>query len=384
MMTRSLLAVVISTCFKPITSAVAMVVLLSLSFFPAHFAHAASVRLKDIARVKDVRDNQVIGYGLVVGLNKTGDRSRSTQAAQMNLITNMGGRLSSINDIRGTNSASVIVTATIPPFAKPGDRLDVVVSSLADAGSLEGGVLVSTQLQAPNGEIVAVAQGPVSTGGTSVSANGSEKRTAITTTGRVPNGAIIEREIMTDLGDAVGMDLVLDRTDFTLANRVAEAVNKISPATALDGSTIRVQLAGNWSNNRVGFISKMENLMVETTQEVAKVVVNERTGTVVIGQYVRLLPAAVAHGGITVTISTDNSVSQPNAFAPDNAQTVGVSNSQISIDEAKASLVQLKANATLRDLVSALNALEITPSDLIAVLQALKAAGSLEADLEII
>lgn len=358
---------------------------LCLSLLPTSSqAEAAQLRLKDIARVKDVRDNQVVGYGLVVGLNKSGDRSRSTQSAQLNLITNMGGRLSSINDIRGTNTAAVIVTATIPPFAKPGDRLDVTVSSLADANSLEGGVLIATQLQAPNGEIVAVAQGPVSTGGTSVSANGSEKRTAITTTGRVPNGAIIEREIMTSIGDASGLDVIIDRTDFTLANRVAEAISKLTPAAAMDGSTIRVQLTNGWSENRVAFLSKMENLLVNTTQEVAKVVVNERTGTVVIGQHVRLLPAAVAHGGITVTISTENSVSQANPLAPEGAETVGVGNSTIDIQEEKGHLVALKSNSTLQDLVTALNALEITPSDLIAVLQALKSAGSLEAALEII
>jgi flagellar P-ring protein FlgI len=346
-------------------------------------AAATKLRLKDIAHIKGVRNNQVVGYGLVVGLNKTGDRSKSTQNAQWNLIQNMGGRLNSENDIRGTNTAAVIVTALIPPFAKPGETIDIIVSSLADAKSLEGGVLVSTQLMAPNGEIVAVGQGPVSTGGSSVEAAGSSKRTAITTSGRIPGGAIIEREIQTDIGDASGFELMLGKTDFTLANRVAESISRMGAmAQAIDGSTIRVEFPSNYQNNRVAYIAKVENLEVDSVADVAKVVVNERTGTIVIGNSVRLLPAAVAHGGITVSVSSDNSVSQPNPLS--GGETTGVSNATINIEKHSGSLINLKANSTLQDLVSALNAIGVTPSDLISVLQALKAAGSLEATLEII
>ncbi|MDH4379811.1 MAG: flagellar basal body P-ring protein FlgI [Vampirovibrionales bacterium] len=344
---------------------------------------AANLRLKDITHIKGVRLNQIVGYGLVVGLAKTGDQSRSTLNAEFNFLRNMGGRLANPNDIRSTNTAAVIVTATIPPFAKAGDRLDVVVSSMADSKSLEGGVLVSTQLQAPSGEIIALAQGPISTGGTSVDAGGSSKRTAITTTGRIPQGGIMERDIQTDIGDEYGMDVILDRTDFTMAQRVAETITKqLAPARATDASTIRVNFPDKFLDNRVGFISLMENLSVNSIDQIAKIVVNERTGTIVIGNAVRLLPAAVAHGGITVTVDTTNSVSQPNALAQ--GESIGVTNSKIEIEEKPGSLIQLSANSTLSDLVGALNAIGVTPNDLISILQALKAAGSLEAELQII
>lgn len=345
---------------------------------------AAKLRIKDITHVKGVRYNQLVGYGLVVGLSKTGDQSRSTQNASWNLIQNFGGRLNNEMDIRSTNTAAVIVTAMVPPFAKPGTQIDVVVSSMADAKSLEGGVLVQTQLVAPNGEVVALAQGPLSTGGTSVDAGGSSKRTSITTSARIPGGAIIEREIQTEIGDEMGLDLVLNRTDFSLASAVATAIHKnLSPARAVDGSTVRVIVPGEFIDDKVAFLARLENLVVDVSQENAKVVVNERTGTIVIGSHVKLQPAAVAHGGITVSVSTSNDVSQPGAFSK-GGQTVGVTNSEISIEKEAGSLVQLGANATLQDLVAALNALGVTPSDLISVLQALKAAGSLEATLEII
>jgi flagellar P-ring protein FlgI len=373
--------------FQPSKKSIASALIITIFGLSAGFClpiEAAKLRVKDIAHVKGVRNNQLVGYGLVVGLSKTGDKSRSTQTSTANLINNFNGRLNNDNDIRSTNTAAVIVTALVPPFAKEGDPLDVVVSSMADASSLEGGVLISTELRAPNGEIVALAQGPLSTGGTSVSAGGSSKRTAITTSARIPSGAIMEREIHTEIGDSGSMDLVLNRTDFTLSSRVAEAITKSAgPARAIDGSTIRVIFPDQYVDNRVSFLSKVENVTVDATEEVAKVVVNERTGTIVIGNNVKLLPAAVAHGGITVSVSTTNSVSQPNTLSQ-GGQTVGVTNSKIDINKAKGSLVQLGPNATLQDLVAALNALGVTPSDLISVLQALKAAGSLEAELEII
>lgn len=347
-------------------------------------ALAAQLKLKDIAHVKGVRINQVVGYGLVVGLPRTGDQSRSTVNAEFNMIRNMGSRMASQNDIRSTNSAAVIVTAVIPPFAKEGEQIDVMVSSMADAKSLEGGTLVSTQLLAPNGEIIAVAQGAVSTGGTSADAGGSSKRTAIVTTGRIPRGAIVEREIVTPVGDDAGLDLVLNRTDFTMANRVAEAVSKqLAPARAVDGSSVRVQLPERFLDDRIRFIAQLENIHVQSIDEIAKVVVNERTGTIVIGNGVRLLPSAVAHGGITVSVKTSNEISQPGALSQ-GGQTAGVTNSEINIDKQAGSLIELNGGATLGDLVAALNAIGVTPSDLISILQALKASGSLEADLEII
>jgi flagellar P-ring protein FlgI len=346
-------------------------------------AHAATLRLKDITRVKDVRINQLVGYGMVVGLPDSGDSNRSSQYAQQNLLNNLGGKVNTVSDIRGKNTAQVIVTANISAFAKPGDRIDVLVSSMGNAKSLEGGVLISTQLTAPNGELVAVAQGPISTGGVSVAASGSSKRTSITTSARVPQGAIVEREMHTTLGDGSGLDLILNRSDFTMASQVAEAINRqLAPAQAVDGSTIRVEFPAKYGDNRVAFLSRLENLTIDANESSARVVVNERTGTIVIGNAVRLLPAAVAHGGITVSVETTNAVSQPNALGQ--GQSVPTTNSKIDVTENPGSLVKLGPTATLNDLVSALNAIGATPNDLISILQALKAAGSLEAELEII
>jgi flagellar P-ring protein FlgI len=352
---------------------------------PVAMAQTQWLRLKDITHIKGVRNNQLVGYGLVVGLNKTGDKSRSTLNAQWNLLQNLGARISNENDIKGGNAAAVMVTALVPAFAKPGDTLDVRVSSMADAKSLEGGVLIATQLQAPNGEVVAVAQGPVSTGGSSIEAGGSSKRTAITTSARIPGGGIIEREITTQLGDASGVDLVMDRTDFTLAAQIAEQVTAtLAPADALDGTTIHVELPEAFRHNRVGFLARLENIQVKPTSDaVAKVVINEHTGTIVIGNAVRLLPAAVAHGGIVVTVQTTNSVSQPTALSSGGV-TAGASNAQIDIEKKPGSLVELMGGSSVRDLVNALNAIGVTPSDLISILQALQAAGSLKATLEII
>lgn len=363
---------------------ISLAVLVSTMGFLAQPAEAARVRLKDITHIKGVRNNQLIGYGLVVGLAKTGDKSLATQNASYNLITNFGQRVNSPIDVRTTNTAMVIVTAIVPPFAKPGDPLDVIVSSMGDASSLEGGILANTQMVGPNGEVIALAQGPISTGGSSASSGGSSKRTALTTSGRIPNGAIMEREIITPIGDDDGLELILDRTDYEMASKIAALINdKVAPARAVDGSTIRVIFPNEFIDNRVGLLAKINTLEVDSNGESSKVVINERTGTIVIGNNVHLLPAAVAHGGITVSITTTNSVSQPGAFSQ-GGQSIGVTNSAISIDKASGSLVQLGANATLQDLVAALNAIGVKPNDLISVLQALKAAGSLEATLEII
>ncbi len=373
---------------KLLANGIAALLLLSVTsplgwVLPQPTASAASLRIKDITHIKGVRENQLVGYGLVVGLNRTGDQSRSTLNAEFNFIRNMGGRLANQNDIRSTNTAAVVVTATIPAFSKSGDRIDVLVSSMADAKSLEGGTLIVTQLMAPNGEVVALAQGPISTGGTSVDAGGSSTRTAITTTGRIPQGAIMERDMYTEIGDDFGVDLILDRNDFSMAARVAKAVKVLAPAKAMDGSSVRVTIPDEFIDDKISFLAQLETIRVDSIDDISKVVVNERTGTIVIGNGVRLLPAAVAHGGITVKVQTTNSVSQPGAFSP-SAETVGVTNSEIDVIENPGSLIELGGNASLGDLVAALNALGVTPNDLISILQALKSAGSLEAKLEII
>ncbi len=343
----------------------------------------STVRIMDITHVKGVRDNQVIGYGVVVGLPGTGDNSRSTQITNKMLLLNLGTVIEQENYIQKGSTAAVIVTATIPPFAKNGDKIDVTVSTMADAKSLEGGVLVQTILKAPNGEAIAVAQGPLSVAGVNAKAGGSSTRTTITTTGRIPGGAIMERDMVTDIGDADTVTLSLDNADYTLISRIAQTISSvIAPAKALDGTSVQVTVPEQFRDDRVGFLSILENLEVNPTMEKAKVIVNERTGTVVLGADVKLLPAAVAHGNLTVTVTTTNEVSQPNAFAQ--GSTVGFSNSEIIVNKTPGSVIAIPANSNLNDLVRALNSIGVTPVDLIAILQALKKSGSLQAELIII
>lgn len=342
-----------------------------------------SVRIKDITHIQGVRENQVVGYGLVVGLQNTGDNSRHTQMTSQQMLQNLGTVVDQSNYIQKGAAAAVIVTATIPPFAKNGDRIDVTVSAMADAKSLEGGVLVQTQLRAPNGEIVAVAQGPVSVGGSSAKSGGSSSRTSITTTGRIPAGAIIERDIISTIGDETSLTLLLDKADYTMAAQIANVIERnLTNAMALDGASIKVVIPQEYRNNRIAFISMLENIRVGVARERARVIINERTGTVVIGADAKLMPAAVAHGGITVNIQTYNDVSQPAPFS--GGQTVGVTNSQIEIEKKEGSLIEMQANSTLGDLVKALNSIGVTPTDLIAILQALRMSGSLQAELQII
>lgn len=358
-----------------------LTILVIAGMLPAN-AINAKVRIMDLTHIKGVRENQLVGYGVVVGLPGTGDNSRSTQITNKMLLRNLGTVIEQENYIQKGASAAVIVTATVPPFSKNGDKIDVTVSAMADCKSLEGGVLVQTILKAPNGEAVAVAQGPLSVGGINKSAGGSSARTAITTTGRIPGGAIIERDIYTEIGDEDSITLSIDRSDYTLVSRIAKTISQVAPAKALDGSSVKVQVPAKFQNDRVTFLSIIENLEVAPTMESAKVVVNERTGTVVIGADVKLLPAAVAHGNITVTVSTTNDVSQPNGFS--NGATVGFENADIQINKAPGSLVTMPANSNLNDLVRALNSIGVAPVDLISILQALKKSGSLQAELVII
>lgn len=347
-------------------------------------ALANKVRIKDVTHIDGIRENQLVGYGIVVGLPGTGDNSRSTQITNVSLLKNLGTVIDTPNDIKKGNTAAVIVTAMAPPFARSGDRIDVTVSSMADSSSLEGGVLIQTHLLAPNGEVVALAQGPISVGGTSVSAGGSSVRTSIVTSGRIPNGAIIERDILSEIGDEAGLKLVLNKSDFTMAARVAEVVNNtLAPAKAIDGSTVRIVVPPDFNDDRIRFISILENLTLKSADSIAKVIINERTGTIVIGSDVKLLPAAVAHGNLSVTVTTTNEVSQPGDMASV-GQTMGFSNSEIVVTKEEGQLVEVPSNANLSELVRALNSIGVTPYDLISILQALKAAGSLQATLEII
>lgn len=365
---------------KKVLASILMILMIA-GMLPAG-AINATVRIMDLTHIKGVRENQLVGYGVVVGLPGTGDNSRSTQITNQMLLRNLGTVIEQENYIQKGASAAVIVTATVPPFAKNGDKIDCTVSAIADSKSLEGGVLVQTILKAPNGEAVAVAQGPLSVGGINKSAGGSSARTAITTTGRIPGGAIIERDIYTEIGDENSVTLSIDRSDYTLVSRIAKTISQVAPAQAIDGSSVRVEIPAKFINDRVSFLSIIENLEVAPTMESAKVVVNERTGTVVIGADVKLLPAAVAHGNITVTVSATNEVSQPNAFA--DGATVGFQNADIEINKTPGSLITMPANSNLNDLVRALNAIGVAPIDLISILQALKKSGSLQAELVII
>ncbi len=344
---------------------------------------SAPVRIGNLTHVKGVRENQIVGYGVVVGLPGTGDNSRSTQITNKMLIRNLGTVIDQENYIQKGSSAAVIVTATVPAFSKNGDKIDCTVSTIADAKSLEGGVLVQTILKAPNGEAVAVAQGPVSVGGINKIAGSASKRTAITSTGRIPGGAIMERDIDTQIGDEGTITISMDKSDYTMASRIAQTIsNTIAPAKAIDGSSVLINIPSKFQNDRVRFLSIIENIEVTPTVETARVVVNERTGTVVIGSDVKLLPAAVAHGNITVTVTPNNEVSQPNAFSA--GATVGFANPTVDVQKSNASLVNMPANSNLNDLVKALNAIGVAPIDLISILQALKKAGSLQADLVVI
>ncbi len=363
-----------------------LILILFLLFAPVYQAKAIveqTLRIKDITHVKGIRENQVVGYGLVVGLPNTGDNSRHTQMTSQQMLLSLGTVIDQSNYIQKGTSAAVIVTATIPPFAKEGDKIDVTVSAMADAKSLTGGVLVQTQLRAPNGEIVAVAQGPVTTGGIKASQGGASSSKGVTTTGRVPNGAIVERDIVTPIGDETTLTLLLDKADYTMASRISRTIaTKIAPAHALDGGAVQVSIPYKFQNDRVTFLSMIENQIVGAVSQKAKVIVNERTGTIVIGGNTKLMPAAVAHGGITVTIRVQNEVVQPNPFTvADNALQ---QNTQIQVEEKQGSLIEMEANTSLSDLVEALNNIGVTPTDLIAILQALASAGSLQAELEVI
>lgn len=368
--------------FKKVTATILITLALFNVYLPQ--ANAEKVRIKDIVHIEGVRDNQIVGYGVVVGLQGTGDNSMSTQTTNQAMLANFGTVISNKNDIKLGNTAAVIVTATVPPFSKNGDKLDVIVSSLADAKSLEGGVLVQTQLLAPNGEVIAVAQGPISTGGVNVQASGSRVKSGVTTSGRVPGGAIVERDINTEIGNTSELRLILNSPDFSTAARVAQVINEnIASAKAVDGGTISVLIPDRFNDDRIGFISLLENLTVSTGSGVAKVVINERTGTIVIGSDVKLLPAAVAHGSLTVTVSTRNEVSQPNEFST-GGTTQAIQNSTITVNKQPGRVIEIPGNANLNELVRALNTIGVTPFDLISILQALKAAGSLQATLEII
>jgi len=360
----------------------AMVLLLGTG--PAH-----ALRVKEVAAVQGVRSNQLTGYGLVVGLDGTGDQTTQmpyTTQSMQNYLQNMGISLpaGATSQLQLKNVAAVIVTAQLPAFAQPGQMIDVNVSSMGNSKSLKGGMLMVTPMRGADGEIYALAQGNLVVGGAGASSGGSKVQINHLSAGRIPQGAQVERSVPTPLHEGDSITLGLNASDFQTARRVADAINArmgTGRAMALDGRTVQVQAPTN-PGARVNFIAELEELQLESTTPSAKVVINARTGSVVLNQAVTLSPCAVAHGNLSIVISSRPIVSQPNAFSQ--GQTVVSQQSDIQINQEPGNIIQVPPSAQLTDVVRALNALGATPQDLLAILQAIKAAGALNAELEVI
>jgi len=342
-----------------------------------------SVKLKDIAKIEGERSNQLVGYGLVVGLDGTGDTQQAIFTVQSvaNMLQKFGIAVPAAK-MKVKNVAAVMVTANLPPFVRPGTRIDVLVSSLGDAKSLQGGTLLQTPLQAANGGVYAVAQGSISIGGFTAGGGGTSVTKNHPTAGRIPEGAIVEQAVPTTLTDGKSVNILLSNPDFATAAGIAQAINEklgAGMASALDPATVRVTTSD--PSNLVSLVAEIGEISV-VQSTVAKVIVNERTGTVIIGGSVKLSPAAVSHGNLSVEISTELQVSQPGPIST--GQTAVVPQKTVEATEQNARLMSLQPGTTLEDLVRALNELKVTPRDIIAILQALKQAGALHAELEII
>ncbi|UCD80763.1 MAG: flagellar basal body P-ring protein FlgI [Desulfobacterales bacterium] len=348
--------------------------------------HAHGVRIKDIADIKGVRPNQLVGYGLVVGLNGTGDSDNAifTIQSMASMLEKMGVTVKP-EDIEVDNVAAVMVTADLPAFARSGSRIDVLVSSIGDAENLQGGTLLFTPLKAANGQVYAIAQGPVSTGGFVVgSASGSGVQKNFPTVGRVVNGALIEKEVHTDFNQKKSLTLTLHAPDFTTATRVAQAINIAfydQIARTKDAGTIEVTVPEKYHGNTVKMVTMIERLGV-TPDTVSKVVINERTGTVIMGENVRISTIAIAHGNLSIEIKEDQRVSQPLPFSK-TGRTVVTPESDVLVEEGNNPIFLVESGVSIGEVVKALNALGVSPRDLIAIFQALKAAGALQAELEI-
>ena len=351
-------------------------------------ANAEAIRIKDIATFEGVRPNQIVGYGLVVGLNGTGDKQGTTFTIQSltNMLKRMGIQVDA-NQVRVKNVAAVMVTADLPPFVKPGSKIDVLVSSMGDASSLQGGTLLATPLKGVDNGVYAMAQGPLSIGGFSVAgASGSTTQKNHPTVGRIVQGATVEREVPLRWQGKEDMTIKLSHPDFTTASRTADLIRKRLPASnarPIDASTVKFNVPAQYQDNLAVMVAELENLDVQP-DAVAKVIIDERTGTVVVGESVRLSTVAVAHGNLSIQIQESTQVSQPGPLAPRGAQTVTAPSSQVSVQEGKDKLLLIEAGPTINDVVKALNSIGATPRDLIMIFQAIKAAGALHAELEII
>ncbi len=349
--------------------------------------HAA--RIKDLASIEGVRDNQLLGYGLVMGLNGTGDDIKKavfTRQALINLVQRLGMSITPdvFNRMKTDNVAAVMVTADLPPFARPGSRIDVLVSTMGDATSLSGGTLLMTPLKGPDGKTYAVAQGALAVGAISFGGKSAKVQKNFPTSGRLANGAIVERTVGWQLPPSGDLLFELNVPDFTTAARMTEAINNqfgVNTAHSPDSGTVKVLMPLDYRGNVVGFVADLENIEIEAATP-ARIVVNERTGTIVMGQDVRIATVAISHGNLNLIISETTDVTQPNPLAA--GQTVAAPQTNISVVEEEGNLVVLHMGVSIGEIARALNAIGATPRDLIAIFQAIKAAGALHAELLII
>jgi flagellar P-ring protein precursor FlgI len=366
--------------------------LIGLAFLAASAAvwwpiEARAARIKEVASVQGVRSNQLMGYGLVVGLDGTGDQTTQTPFTAQSLnamLQQMGITVPAGVAMQVKNVAAVLVTATLPPFAQPGQAIDVNVSSLGNSKSLRGGTLVTTPLKGADGQIYGLAQGNLIVGGAGASQGGSKVTVNHLSAGRIPGGASVERSVPTPWLQSPSVQLDVQADDFNTARDVAGAINKAKgpgTAEAIDGRTVTVRLPAQ-AGDRVAFMADIENLSIERATPSARIVINARTGSVVVNQAVTIGPCAVAHGSLSVTISSTPVISQPNALSQ--GQTVVSEKADIKINQEPGSLIQLPSGTKLTDVVKALNTLGANPQDLLAILQAMKAAGALQAELEVI
>ncbi len=344
------------------------------------------VLLRDIADVEGVRDNQLVGYGLVVGLRGTGDRQQTYFTVQTlaNAMKRLGVQISP-TQVVVKNVAAVFITASLPPFARPGMKLDITVSSAGDAKSLEGGILLMTSLRGPDGQVYAEAQGPLALGGYSEGAVGSIHSVNHPTVGRIPEGAIVERDAMVDLNHMKTVSFFLRNPDFKAAQDMADVINKEyrhTVANALDNRTVQIDVAGSGAASVPGLISQVQALAI-TFHSPAKVIINERTGTIVMGGTVTLSPVSVLHGSLSIEVETVFSVSQPNSFTQGGTSTP-VANTTLAVKDQPAQSIRLENGANVDDLIRGLHAIGATSHDIVAILQAIRSAGGLQADLEII
>ncbi len=359
--------------------------LVAWAFAAAAPADAAS-RIKDIADVEGVRDNQLVGYGLVVGLQGTGDNLRNCPGAKQSLSAMLErlGTTTRDGNLNTRNVASVMVTANLPPFAAQGARLDISVSALCDSKSLSGGQLLATPLQGADGQVYAVAQGPVAIGGFSAGgASGSSVTKGVPTAGRIASGALIERELRFDLAAQSELRLSLRNPDFTTAQRMAAVINKAlgaGVAQALNPATVRVQ-RGAYPGDMMALLTALEPLEVEPDSP-ARIVIDENSGVIVMGENVKVSTVAIAQGALTISVTERPAASQPAPLSP-GGQTVVVPQSEVKVEEGKGGLALVQGGAPLKQLVDGLNALGVSPRDMISILQALKAAGAIQAEIEV-